>query len=69
MTTATLTARNGYAFSPVYRGKKASFAEIRAALPDMPAEGAALANALTVAGRLALAAVPFVALSYLFIAV
>jgi hypothetical protein len=47
---------------------KPSFAEIRAALPDMPAEGTLYARVSGVVGRAMLAAVPFAAVGWMFIA-
>jgi len=44
------------------------FAQMRASLPDLPAEAGFAAGALTVASRLALAAIPFAALGWLFVA-
>ena len=44
-----------------------NFAQVRAALPDMPATDSTASIVAGVAGRLALAAVPFCALGWLFI--
>ncbi len=62
MTTMTMNAgfQSAAAFS------KPSFAEIRAALPDMPAEGSLTARLAGVVARAALAAIPFVALGGMF---
>jgi hypothetical protein len=45
------------------------FAQLRASLPQMPDTGVSARVALGVAGRFALAAVPFAALGWLFFAV
>jgi hypothetical protein len=47
--------------------KMPNFAQVRAALPDMPATDSTASIVAGVAGRLALAAVPFCALGWLFI--
>jgi hypothetical protein len=64
MTTMTMNAgfQSAAAFS------KPSFAEIRAALPDMPAEGTLYARVAGAAGRVTLAAVPFAAVGWMFLA-
>ena len=67
MITTTFTAMDG-SLAKAPRFAKPSFAQFRASLPDMPPEGSLLANAGNVATRLALAAVPFVALGWLFFA-
>jgi hypothetical protein len=67
MTTTTFTAMNGSLVqAPTFA--KPSFAQIRASLPDMPEQGSLVANAANVASRLALAAVPFAGLGWLFFA-
>jgi hypothetical protein len=50
------------------RFTKPAFIDIRAALPDMPAQGSLLARALDTAGQVVLATVPFAVLSWIFIA-
>jgi hypothetical protein len=77
MTTAT--ALNGYNRTLIARTagsrstagapsfKMPNFAAMRAALPDMPARESTATIVAGVAGRLALAAVPFCALGWLFI--
>jgi hypothetical protein len=62
MTTLTMNSFGSASF------KKPSFLEIRAALPDMQAEGTTMEQIANVVTRVSLAAVPFVALGWLFIA-
>ncbi len=71
MTTTTLNGYNhtlasSVAGTPSF--KLPNFAAMRAALPDMPVRDSAVSIVAGVAGRLALAAVPFCALGWLFIA-
>jgi hypothetical protein len=66
MTTTTMNGLNAGFGAASF--KKPSFLDMRAALPDMPAEGTTLAHIANVATRVSLAAVPFVALGWLFIA-
>jgi len=67
MSTITFSAMNG-SLVQAPRFAKPSFAQIRASLPDMPAEAGFATTAVTTALRLALAAVPFAALGWLFFA-
>jgi hypothetical protein len=62
MTTMTMNALNGTAHA-----KLPSF-DIRAALPDMPRQGSLAFTILSITGRLTLAAVPFGAIGWMFLA-
>jgi hypothetical protein len=62
----TTTTMNTTAFASTRAFAKPSFADIRAALPDMPAEGSLANRVAGVVVRAALAAVPFVALGSMF---
>jgi hypothetical protein len=67
MTTMTMNAANGRTFGGA-SFRKPSFADIRAAFPDMPAQDGVLAQLGGVLTGVALAAVPFAAIGWLFIA-
>ena len=68
MTAITFTAANASVFGPLPRAsKKNSFAR-RAALPDLDAHGSLLHRVAETLSHAALAAVPFAALAWLFIA-
>lgn len=63
MTTSTMNATT---FSAPRAFTKPSFLDIRAALPDMPAEGSLAARVAGVLARAAIATVPFLALGGMF---
>ena len=62
MTTTTMNALNGTA-----RARLPSF-DIRAALPDMPAQDSLAFTILSITGRAVLAALPFGAIGWMFLA-
>jgi hypothetical protein len=72
MTTATMNALNASAVRSASQFRQPSFLEVRAALPDMPrdmaTQGGFAARAASVAARAALAAVPFGAIGWMFLA-
>jgi len=68
MTTATMNALNASAVRSAPQFGKLSFLEIRAALPDMPMQGGFAARTASLAARVALAAVPFGAIGWMFLA-
>jgi hypothetical protein len=68
MTTATMNALNASAVRSASQFRKPSFLEIRAALPDMPMQGGFAARTASLAARVALAAVPFGAIGWMFLA-
>jgi hypothetical protein len=68
MTTITMNAANVVAVRAVPAFKMPNFVEVRAALPDMPAQGSVLDHAMGVAAGVAAASVPFAALCWMFVA-
>jgi hypothetical protein len=68
MTTATMNALNASAVRSAPQFRKPSFLEIRAALPDMPSAEGFAARSANVLARVALAAVPFGAIGWMFLA-
>ncbi len=67
MTTMTMNSANAGALRAA-SFRKPSFADIRASLPDMPAQDGVFAQLAGVLTGVALAAVPFGAVAWLFIA-
>jgi hypothetical protein len=68
MTTTTLNALNSANLRSAAPFFKPNFADIRAALPDMPAQDGVLAHVGAVAAGVAMAAVPFAGVAWLFLA-
>jgi hypothetical protein len=66
-TTTTMSALNSNLFAPAPRISLKHVAQLRAALPQMPSQDS-ITEGVNVIGRFTLAAVPFAALGWLFIA-
>jgi hypothetical protein len=68
MTTITMNALNTRSRRAAPAFKTQTYVQVRAAMPDGPAEASLLARTLDVVSHAALAAVPFGAIAWMFLA-
>jgi hypothetical protein len=68
MSTVTVNALNVAVARGVPAFKMPNFVQVRASLPDMPAQGTVVDHVVAVAAGVAAAAVPFGALCWMFVA-
>ena len=68
MTTTTMNALNVHSLRPAHAFKIPAHVQNRATLGELPAEQSLFARTLEIVSQAALAAVPFVAIGWMFLA-